>query len=274
MSTTEEAGSPNPAATEGSGKPKMKMIGLGKGLCRAKKGGDGPAAVNKPPSFGATVLRYKAARNAARSFKSLVKPQRPPMPGTATPAGYVINRKPAPPDATALERFRGTLLDLGTRPFVAYIQVVWLLILIPNVVVFLGCMLYWFNWGYLEDPTFPCTTNSTQHLCIDGYYQVLSEDYWQEKMTQVMSALFTYSTLLAAPWRAAILHQIFSQRCRGKEGVDFFGRPNEMPFFHISRSERRTIAILLNLAVVCQIVHQVRRIAVGAHRVAGAQRRG
>ena len=71
------------------------------------------------------------------------------------------------------------------------------------------------------------------------------------------------------PWRVAILHQLYSERCRGKEGVDFFGRPNEMPFFHISRRERCWIAIFLNLAIVCQIVHQVRPAAAGgpAYRV-------
>jgi hypothetical protein len=177
-------------------------------------------------NMGQVLSATKGIRKAAKSFKALVKPQRPPLPGTATPADYVMHRKPPPDDATPLELFRSRLLDLGTKPVVAYIHVVWLLVLLPTCVIFIGCMLYWFNWGYLTDPVFACTADSTQHTCVDGTYRVLVEDYWQEKMTQSMSACFTYSTLLAMPWRVGILHQLFSERCRGKSGVDFFGRPN------------------------------------------------
>ena len=175
---------------------------------------------------------------------------RPPLPGTATPAGYVKHLKPPPPDATPLEIFRNRMLDWGTHPLVAAFQLVWLLGLVVTFVFFIGCLLYWFNWGYLTDPVFPCTHDHTlageiKFECVGGHYVVLAEDYWQEKMTQILSALFTYSTLLAAPWRFSILHQLYSERCSGK------ARPRIAP---LALSSRLPLCGLDALSRICAAV--------------------
>ena len=112
----------------------------------------------------------------------------------------------------------------------------------------------------MTDETWGCTANTTCCTCVPPALTYKLEDYWQERMTQGMSALFTYSVLLASPWRLAVLHQCFSARCAGKEGVDFYGRSNEMPFFHIPRKWRLAIAIFLNLNTLLQLVHQVTHI--------------
>ena len=52
----------------------------------------------------------------------------------------------------------------------------------------------------------------------------LYEDYWQQKMAHALSILFTYSVLVATPWRISILVQLFDKRCSANEGVDFYGR--------------------------------------------------
>lgn len=195
------------------------------------------------------------------------------MPGTATPAGYVIHRRKAPKDASKLERFRDYMLDLGTRPLVAYLQVIWFLALVPVFVLFVGTLLYWFGWGTATFDTYGCIANTSCCTCdvASGALTYKLEDYWQERMAQGLSALFTYAALLATPWRLSIAVQCFGglgwlqgpglgarARCKGKGvGVDFYGRPNEMPFFHLPWGARATIAIFLNLNTVCQLTHQI-----------------
>ena len=196
------------------------------------------------------------------------------MPGTATPAGYIVHRRPAPPDATRLERFRDMMLECGTAPAIAALQIVWLTALAVIFVVFVGCLLYFWGLGDASWSDYGCTTNFSCCTCdmATGTLTYRIEDYWQERMAQAMSALFTYSVLLATPWRISILLQCFDQcncvcrerchrtapRCKDLgDGVDFYGRPNEMNFFHFPWSARLAIAVLLNLNTLLQLVHQV-----------------
>ena len=220
------------------------------------------------------VLQARGVTRAQASFDKLLleHPQRPPLPGTATPAGYVIHRRKAPKDASKLECFRDYMLDLGTRPVVAYLQVVWFLALVPIFVLFVGTLLYWFGWGTDTFDDYGCTANTSCCKCdvASGALTYKLEDYWQERMAQGLSALFTYAALLATPWRFSILIQCFGglgwlqgagrgsrARCKGRGiGVDFYGRPNEMPFFHLPWDARATIAIFLNLNTICQLTHQ------------------
>jgi hypothetical protein len=219
------------------------------------------------------VLQARGVKRAQASFDALLleKPQRPPMPGTATPAGYVIHRRRAPRDASKLERFRDHMLDAGTHPLVAYLQVVWFLALVPVFVLFVATLLYWFGWGTATFDEYGCVANTSCCTCAGGALTYKLEDYWQERMAQGLSALFTYSALLATPWRLSIAVQCFGglgwlqgpglgarARCKGKGvGVDFYGRPNEMPFFHLPWGARAAIAIFLNLNTVCQLTHQI-----------------
>jgi hypothetical protein len=149
--------------------------------------------------------------------------------------------------------------------------------LVGVFVVFMGCMFYVFDWGEVTDESWGCPTwpgvsgNSTCCTCDAGALTYKVEDYWNEKMTQGLSALFTYSVLLATPWRLSILGQCFNFHSRIPKdgasvltashglqaGVDFYGKPNEMPFFHIPWGPRLAIALLLNLNTLMQLIHQV-----------------
>jgi hypothetical protein len=228
---------------------------------------------NKPKMDLATVaMQALAVHKAKRSFSdlSIRRPNRPPMPGTATPAGYVIYKRPAPPDATRLERIRDAALLWGSSPIVAALQLVWLLALGAVFVVFVGCLLYQFGWGTATWADYGCIGNFSCCECdlASGALSYRVEDYWQERTAQALSALFTYSVLLATPWRISVALQCFDQcccsrtqaRCHGKTkgvGVDFYGRPNGMNFFHIPWGSRLAIAVLLNLNTLLQLSHQV-----------------
>jgi len=131
-------------------------------------------------------------------------------------------------------------------------------------VLFLGTFLYLFEWGdavwegfgCTEDTVMPTTRFSCNLTTGDLTYSV--EDYWQEKSTQMLSALFTYSVLLAMPWRLAVLFNTFcSARKIPDVGVDFYGRLSDFSFNHIGLNSRRAIAIFLNLNTVFQLAHQV-----------------
>ena len=220
------------------------------------------------------VMQARACSKATSNFKKLTKPRRPPFPGTATPPGYVIHLHRPPHDRDRGERFRDWLLWLGTHRWVAALQLIWILALVTVFVIFVCCLMYWFSWGEQTDYEWGCTRNSTCCTCVlhmrgDEYVGALTyklEDLWQERMTQGLSALFTYSVLLATPWRVSVLVQLFHRRMplcssaplrlsdrraalspaqlltrspragtgtHDKAGVDFYGRKNEMPFFHI-----------------------------------------
>jgi len=215
--------------------------------------------------LGNVVVQAKACHRAKRKFTKLTKPRRPPLPGSATPAGYVINRRCPPADATRAERYRDVLLDLGTHWAVSVLQLLWLVALVAVFVVFACCLMYWFGWGEETDDGWGCTSSFVNMSCCTCHPPALTyklEDYWQERMAQGLSALFTYSVLLATPWRLSILVQCFDNRCKDNRcgGVDFFGKPNEMPFFHIPWRPRLAISLLLNLNTLFQLVQQVLKI--------------
>jgi len=204
------------------------------------------------------VNQARVTQIAKQKFVHLTRPRRPPFPGTPTPPGYVIHNKGiVPNDATGLEKLRDFLLMVLTHRFVGILQLAWVIALVAVFIVFVCCMFYWFGWGEVTDESWGCTRNSTCCTCDPPALTYSLEDYWQEKMTQCLSALFTYSALIAAPWRVGILCQCFSSRCRGKDGVNFYGLSNEMPFFHMPRGPRLAIALLLNLGILMQLIHQV-----------------
>ena len=224
------------------------------------------------PSFGQVVSQAKMVHKAKGKFNDMSRPRRPPFPGTATPPGYVIHKsRTRPADASNWERGRDYSLYLGTHWVIAIVQLFWLLSLVGVFVVFMGCMFYVFDWGEVTDESWGCPTwpdvsgNTTCCTCEKGALTYKVEDYWNEKMTQGLSALFTYSVLLAFPWRLSILGQCFNFHSRIPRdeagvlvsGVDFYGKPNEMPFFHIPWGPRLAIALLLNLNTLMQLIHQV-----------------
>lgn len=107
----------------------------------------------------------------------------------------------------------------------------------------------------------PCDRQYTCCVCniTSGELTYEVQDAWQARCAQIISAMITYNAVLASPWRISILLQVLNigGRCPGKaSGVDFYGRNNEMPFFHIPHSRRAKIAIALNLNTVFQLIHQ------------------
>lgn len=215
-------------------------------------------------SMGSITMQARAVSRASESFKRLVRPTRPPLPGTATPAGYVIHKRAPPPDATAWERRRDFLLELFSRDAVTYLFALWITGVAASFVMFLLTFLYVFNWGTAQWTSFGCSNATylpTPKFSCDAATGALTysvEDYAQELSTQVLSALFTYSVLLATPWRLAILfHAFCSSRPMPATGVDFYGRKSEFNFFHFPRGARRVIAVALNLNTLFQCTHQV-----------------
>ena len=233
---------------------------------------------HKKPNFGGVVSQARMVHKAKGKFNNITRPRRPPFPGTATPPGYVIHKsRTRPADVSNWERGRDYSLYLGTHWVIAIVQLLWLVSLVVVFVVFMGCMFYVFDWGEVTDENWGCPTwpgvsgNSTCCTCDAGALTYKVEDYWNEKMTQGLSALFTYSVLLATPWRLSILGQCFNFHSRIPKdgasvltashglqaGVDFYGKPNEMPFYHIPWGPRLAIALLLNLNTLMQLIHQV-----------------
>jgi len=190
----------------------------------------------KSSSFDAVVKTARRVEEATATFRErLRKPYRVPLPAAPTAQGYADElAKLAPPDdATNLELIRDWLLRVLSHTFFSVVTVIWFVVLACLFIVFAGCFLYIFRWG--------------KATC----------DYWQERMTQGLSAIFTYSVLAPYPWRLAITLQLCSRRCASSPvGVDFYGRPTEMVFFHIPRNTRVAIAVLLQVNTWVQLLHQ------------------
>ncbi len=202
--------------------------------------------------------------STSHEFRKLIKkPARPPLPGSATPAGYVIHKRPPPKTATWSDRTRDWFLDLATHDIVTYVLIVWALLLLADAIVFFGCLFYWFGWGtaVMYDDRFcneltGADMPSANFQCnlTTGALTYSIEDFWQERTAAWMSWLFLYAIAFATPWRLSILFQLWERRCAGKDGVDFYGRPSDFNFFHIPRSGRCAISILLTGNVVLQLV--------------------
>jgi len=212
-------------------------------------------------AFFSAVRQEVLVSKASGNFKQLLRPpSRPPLPGSAAPAGYTLHKRPPPDDASVLEQWRDVLLDVATMDWVTYIMAVWGLLLAADAVIFFGTLFYWFNWGYGTWDDFGCTDQTelptTMFSCnaTTGALTYSIDDFWQAKSAAWMSWIFLYSVLIALPWRIAILTQLLNARCTDKVGVDFYGRLSEFNFYHLPYSGRLAIAALLMCNVVCQFV--------------------
>ena len=181
------------------------------------------------------VKLKKNVVKAKEGFTALRKPYRTPLPAAPMAQGYAehIAAVPPPDDATSMERFRDLLLKYETHPIFGYLMILWAIGVVIVFIVFAGCMFY--LWPMSND----------------------ENDFWQERMTQFLSGLFTYSVLIPYPWRLSITLHLYSSRCTDKPvGVDFYGRPTDMLYFHIPRKTRGYIATLLQLNTWVQLLHQ------------------
>ena len=203
----------------------------------------------------------------AGNLRSLLKkPNRPPLPGSMVPPGYVINRQRTPDDAKPGERLRDTLLDMGSYSIILYLMYLWPVVLIANRVVFFMTFFHWVDFGYDTVPDSGCTAETkmpTKYFQCDyarnpesGTLIFSVDDYWNEQMAASLSWMLLYVQIVGLPWRISILAHMCNRRCdpNNDVGVDFYNRPSEFNFFHFPRRARWAIIIFLWTGLVCQFV--------------------
>ena len=157
----------------------------------------------------------------------------------------VALRRPPPPTASCIERFRDrTLLYLGHK-FWLYVAVVWAL----NIV----------GWG-----AFVALLYLALFLLPPGAFAGMDEDslkYWINICIQVLTGLFSYQNGMTVPWRLAIgFHAAGIGHGPWKNGTDFYGRSTDAIWFHIERKPRVRITALLLAALVMHFSTQTCRI--------------
>ena len=225
------------------------------------------ALPQKAFSIGGLVQAAQAVQTAADNFQELIvePPNRPPLPCCAAPADWRRHRKAPPDDATCYERWRDSALLCGTSRSLSYVLAAWMLSFVVVDVLLVLTVFYWFNGGYTVDEFYGCVPGidepTPKFFCnaTSGALTYSVDDFWQERFGQALSIIFTFSVVLATPWRLSILRQItLNTRARsaGKVGVDFYGRPSDFVFFHIPVRGRCIIGVALNVNTLIQLVHQ------------------
>ena len=78
---------------------------------------------------------------------------------------------------------------------------------------------------------------------------------WFNLCVKYFTIYFGYVNLLPLPWTFAIFINAMCPRAsvKGKVGVDFYGRPSDSLWFHLSRDTRRHCAFWLLFALVSQV---------------------
>ena len=206
---------------------------------------------------------------AGQMRQLLNKPNRPPLPGSAVPPGYVINKKRTPDDANKWERLRDDLLEAGGRHIVIYLMYAWPFVFIANRVVFFMTKFHAVDWGYDTIPDSGCTAETvmpTKFFQCDysrnpesGVLIFWKGDYWNEQMAASLSWMILYVHLIGLPWRIAILAQMCNPRCDPNNdiGVDFYNRPSNFNFFHFPRRARWFIIFSLWIGFLCSVVSSI-----------------
>lgn len=183
-------------------------------------------------SFAKVVSTHQNVHLAKGKFKNgLRRPQRMPIP-IISPAHNVEQTLNTPPDASCFERFRDSTLRFFAHPVFSALAVVWAVAVTVVFTMFALCLFHLLPWPDDE------------------------QDYYQERSTQGLSALFTYSVIVPLPWRLSILWQVLNRECRAQPGTDLHLRPTDVAFFNIGWRERAIIAVLLILNTAIQLVHQ------------------
>jgi len=81
--------------------------------------------------------------------------------------------------------------------------------------------------------------------------------------------IFSYINLLPIPWRLSILNEAFFGRPMMddelKVGCDFYGRECEALWFHLPRSARKAVTVLLNLAWILHFASQAGHLVYWTH---------
>ena len=181
------------------------------------------------------------------------------LPGTPVHASAAqALRRPPPSDATCLEKGRDKLLlFLGNRFFLGF-AIIWAIALcgfgafaaltfaalfVPKIIVAI----------LPEDPGtadwYECGSGVlTQDECGSGAFAIGMSDgnleMWANICVQVLTGLFSYFNIITLPWRLSILYHTCGNRSDAP-GRDFYGRPTEAIWFHISPRVRGWITFLL-----------------------------
>lgn len=95
----------------------------------------------------------------------------------------------------------------------------------------------------------PTCTNA---LC--GSWLLCSCRWWFNTCVKVFVGLFSYINFLPIPWRLSCLWHVYCSRRPCHPGVDFYGRPTNALWFHLTVRTRQHISLGLNLAWVFHFV--------------------
>lgn len=168
-------------------------------------------------------------------------------------AGVAL-RLAAPRNASRYERLRDkSLLALDmymkTRTFLV-LTVVWLLAVVVFGVLFFFLLIGVHGFDDLVDPLSGNVTATGQDRANDlGNVSI-----------QILTALFSYITLLTLPWRVANAAHLWCSHRSSEAGLDFYGRPTKSIWFHIPPRQRKRVVFLLVGNAVMQYATQLCRL--------------
>ena len=141
----------------------------------------------------------------------------------------------APADATRYERARdATVAFVARREFTVFG-----LLLIPFVLGFGGM---WF-------------------FMVIGLHFLTEEQahFWENASIQVLTVCMVYPAIISFPYRAANAVHLWASHRSSAPGLDFYGRPTEVIWFHVSRGHRSAITVLLLGNCFSQYVNRTAR---------------
>lgn len=90
-----------------------------------------------------------------------------------------------------------------------------------------------------------------------------ARNYWYNVSVQILTGLFTYSAVVALPWRCANAFHVSGWHCPYREntiGHDLYGFPSKDIWFHIPLRRRAGIILVLLLNCLTQFANQASRI--------------
>ena len=176
-----------------------------------------------------------------------------------------------PADATLLEQLRDVILGayiqpLARRIFLGVATTAIILCIVSASLLGYATMGIYLGidngWNEFDEECKACANALAIELsprdvpdCDDLHVDACTENQRIFNVTKKMFIVcFSCTNFLAIPWRVAILHHVFCSRRPSNVGLDFYGRPTTAVWFQISRTSRRYIAVLVNVAWMCQFL--------------------
>mmetsp|Transcript_16922 Transcript_16922/g.24826 ORF Transcript_16922/g.24826 Transcript_16922/m.24826 type:complete len:359 (-) Transcript_16922:177-1253(-) len=151
------------------------------------------------------------------------------------------------PPPSKSELFRDCILDcLETRVKRIISSVALFLVIVDGAFMFFLMA----GWHNMCEPKLDCEPRN----------------FWVNMSIQILNVLFTYLVTISLPWRMTMICRLYGDSC-GREpirplsvGLDLYGRPTELIWFHIPISRLKIIILLLIANTLTQYANQVTRI--------------